>query len=153
MNAETCTLPGERFLKISDNGVLVLTNYRVKYDSHGQGASKFVTMSLDSVSSCGLVTQSRPMLLALAAVALIAALLQNKQELAIVLLIVATVLAAWYLVTRSAVVTISSNGGQPIVVPAKGMKRESVLAFVEEVIEAKIRFCGLLPTGTGRYQV
>jgi hypothetical protein len=150
MNAETRTIPGERFLKISDNGVLVLTNYRVKYDSHGQGASKFVTMSLDSVSSCGLVTQSRPMLLVLAAVALIAALLQNRQELAIILLIVAAVLAAWYAVTRSAVITISSPGGQPIVVPAKGMKRESILAFVEEVIEAKLRFLGRLPAETGR---
>ena len=135
-------ITGEQSLLTSDNGVLTLTNYRVKYDAKGNGMSKFVSISLESVSSCGLITRSRPILLILAAVALIAAFAQPDQSARIGLLVAALAFGIAYFSTRSGVITVSSNGGESIVVPAKGMSRESIVSFLEAVMEAKLKFIG-----------
>lgn len=140
--AQSKPITGEQSLLTSDNGILALTNYRVKYDAKGNGMSKFVSISLESVSSCGLITRSRPILLVLSAVALIAAFAQPDQAPRVALLAVAVALGIAYFFTRSGVITISSNGGESIVVPAKGMGREAIVSFLEGVMEAKLRFIG-----------
>ena len=136
--AQPKPIMGEQTLLTSDNGILSLTNYRVKYDAKGNGMSKFVSISLEAVSSCGLITRSRPILLILAAIALIAAFAQPDQSARYGLLLVGLVLGIAYLLTRSGVITVSSNGGEKIAVPAKGMNRESILAFLEAVMDAKL---------------
>lgn len=136
------TIPGERTLLISDNGVLSLTNYRVKYDSQGNGKSKFVSITLESVSSCGLITRSRPALLVLAAIALVGALAQHDSVIRNGLFFVGFILAVAYFWARSGVITVSSNGGEGIVVPADGMSRDAIVVFLEAVMEAKLRFIG-----------
>jgi hypothetical protein len=140
--AQAKPIAGEQSLLTSDTGILALTNYRVKYDAKGNGMSKFVSISLESVSSCGLITRSRPILLVLAAVALIAAFAQSDQSARVGLLAVAAAFGVAYFLTRSGVITISSNGGESIVVPAKGMGREAIVSFLEAVMEAKLKFIG-----------
>ncbi|MGP1675747.1 MAG: hypothetical protein ACTS6J_01145 [Burkholderiales bacterium] len=144
MAAEKQTKPiaGEQVLLTSDNGVLTLTNYRVKYDAKGTGASKFVSISLDAVSSCGLVTRTRPILLVLAAIGAIAAFVQPESAARYGLLLIALCLAGAYFLTRSGVITVSSNGGEGIAVPAKGMSRDLILGFLEAVMDAKLQFIG-----------
>lgn len=135
---------GEQTILSSNNGVLSLTNYRVKFDAKASGQSKYVSIALDNVSSCGLVTQSRPALLFIAAIcAVIAVALSDKGAL-IGLLVVAIAFVIAYLVTRTAVITVSSNGGEGICVPAKGMAREDIVSFLEAVMAAKLRFSGKL---------
>ena len=133
-------IAGEQVLLASDNGVLTLTNYRVKYDAKGTGASKFVSISLKAVSSCGLVTRTRPILLILAAIAAIAAFVQPESAARYGLFLIALCLFAAYFLTRSGVITISSNGGEGIMVPAKDMSRDRILAFLEAVMDAKLQF-------------
>ncbi len=126
----------------SDNGVLTLTNYRVKYDAKAQGATKFVAITLDSVASCGLVTKSYPVLLILAAISAIAAIIQHENNVLVTLLFIALCFVVAYFLTRSGVITIRSNGGEHIDVPAKGMKPEIIRTFVEAVVEAKLNYIG-----------
>jgi hypothetical protein len=131
-------LPGEEFVMSSDNNILVLTTERVRYDSVTFGSSRVVSITLDSVASCGLVTMSHPVLLLLGAVAVVGAfaLSGDAQPL---LVAVAIVLVFVYLVTRRAVISIASNGGETITVPAKGMSRSTIVDFLNAVEREKLR--------------
>jgi|GEM_PF-1338300 len=135
-------LSGEYDLVSSDSGVLTLTNYRVKYDAKARGASKYVSIPLDAVSSCGLVTRSYPLLLIFAAVAGIAGFAAPQGASGFPLLAIALAFIIAYFTTRAGVISISSNGGENITVPAKGMDRNRILYFVEAVMQAKLKFTG-----------
>lgn len=135
-------IPGENVILKSDNGVLMLTNFRVKYDAAGSGASQFVSIPLDSVASCGLVTRSLPILLAIAAILFIGALAQAGQSASYGLAAVGALFVVGYFSTRRGVITVASNGGESISVPARGMSRDSILVFVEAVMTQKLRFLG-----------
>lgn len=56
-------LPEERVLRQS--GPLVLTSHRVRLNQRELGRARTVGMTLDAVASCGLVTASYPIILAL----------------------------------------------------------------------------------------
>ena len=49
------------------------------------------------------------------------------------------VLVVAYFLTRRAVISVASNGGQSILVPIKGMKRDAVVAFIEAVEREKLK--------------
>ena len=131
-------LPGERVL-ISSANRLLLSNKRVRYDSIDWGRSEFVSMTLDSVASCGLVTRSHPTLLVLSALASIFAFTQDQPKIWYLLAVAVAFLVA-YFVTRRAMMTISSNGGQSIQMSTKGMTRESVVDFLNSVEREKMNY-------------
>lgn len=133
---------GEQTILASDNGTLSLTNYRVKFDAKASGQTKYVSISLDSVSSCGLVTRSRPALLAIAAICGVLAVAVPDSSARIGLILVGVAFSVGYFVTRSAVINISSDGGEGITVPAKGMAREQIVAFLEAITIEKLKFSG-----------
>jgi len=54
-------VPGEQVVLRSDEDTLVLTTKRVRYDAVVLGRSKFISITLDSVASCGLATRSYPL--------------------------------------------------------------------------------------------
>lgn len=135
-------IDGEEALVASDGSLLTLTNYRLIYDSHGGDNSKYVAMTLESIATFGLVTRSKPILLILGAISIIAALAQSDPSSRGGLILLGVIFGVAYLATRSAVITVSSNGGQDIVVPAKGMKREKILDFLDNVAKAKLKFLG-----------
>ncbi len=64
-------LPGEHV--VTSNEILTLTNYRVFRDAAATGGSRYVSISLDAISSCGLVTGSQPILLVLGIIAALGA--------------------------------------------------------------------------------
>lgn len=144
---KTTTIPGEQAILTSENGVLTLTNYRVKHDAKIGGKSKFVSISLESVSSCGLVTRTNPVLLVIAAIlgvlGLVGFIGQGNQY-APGMLLVSLCFCVAYLLTKSGGIIISSNGGENIFVSTKGMGHESILIFVEAVTEEKLKFIGKL---------
>src|SRR5258706_9299203 len=131
-------IAGEEVLLKSDNDTLMLTNYRVLFDEKGNGGSKCISISLESVASCGLVTRSRPLLLVLAGIAGLFVFVQHGPAVLGPLLIAFAFVAAYFF-TRSGVITVSSNGGEGIVVPAKGMDRERNLGFFAALVKAKLK--------------
>ena len=64
-------LPGERLVSSTD--LVTLTNFRNFRDSGGSGQSRYVSITLDAVSSCGFVTNSQPILIILGIMAAVAA--------------------------------------------------------------------------------
>jgi hypothetical protein len=103
MSAKIALLPGEEVVMSLDN--LTLTTKRVRYDSTVFRSSSFISVTLDSVASCGLETKSFPILLLLAALALIGAYTQRVYP-PWVLLVAAAVLAIAYFLTRRAVISL-----------------------------------------------
>lgn len=132
-------LPGEQVIKESDNGVVALTNYRVRFDAAAAGSAKYVSIPLEAVASCGLTTNSRPSLLIAAGIAALIAFVQPDSAARYLLLLGALVLLIIYFAMRSAVLIVSSSGGEAIVVPAKGMSRDEIVPFLEAIVEARLR--------------
>lgn len=129
---------GEQVLLETRGGALRLTTHRVRLDLQGGGHSRAVSMTLDAVASCGLVTRSYPVLLALA---LISALLGGFLTLRIsgvgfVFLGLAVVLLAGYFIARSSILEIKSAGDK-IQVHLAG-SRADVVSFIDAVENAKL---------------
>lgn len=131
-------LPGEQVVLSSDNDVLTLTNMRVRYDSVVWGQSNLIGITLGSVASCGLITKSYPFLLILAVVAVLAGVSQGSGRMW-GLVFIAAIFVVAYFVTRKAVLSVASNGGQEIMVPTKGMNREAIIKFIEAVEREKLK--------------
>ncbi|MFM2408639.1 MAG: hypothetical protein RL358_1381 [Pseudomonadota bacterium] len=138
MSNKIALLPGEQVVLSSDNDVLTLTNKRVRYDSVVWGQSNLIGITLGSVASCGLITKSYPFLLILAAVAVLAGVSQGSGSMW-GLVFVAAIFVVAYFVTRKAVISVASNGGQEIFVPAKGMNREAIIKFIEAIEREKLK--------------
>ncbi len=138
MSSTIALLQGEQVVTSSDNGVLTLTTKRVRYDSVVWGRSHLVSITLGSVASCGLVTRSYPFLLILGAIAFLASFSQRGGGFW-GLLIAAAVLIAAYFFTRKAIISVASNGGDSILVPTQGMKREAIVSFIEAVEREKLK--------------
>lgn len=131
-------LPGEQIVTTSKNGILTLTTKRVRYDSVVWGKSNLISITLNSVASCGLVTKSFPFLLILGAIAFMASFTQHGESFW-VMFAIATVIVVSYFFTRRAVISVASNGGEAILVPTQGMKREAIISFIEAVEREKLK--------------
>lgn len=140
--ANSKLLTGEKVLMSSDKDILILTNYRVRLNQAATGASNYISIALDCIASCGLMTKSKPFLLVIAAICGAIGITQNKDDLRYGLLVLAAILVVIYFVTRSAVIAISSHGGDKITSPVKGMSQENILEFLEAVEEARFKFIG-----------
>jgi len=138
MSNAIALLPEEQVVTTSEKGTLTLTTKRVRYDSVVWGKSNLISITLDSVASCGLVTKSFPLLLILGAIAFVGSLTQRGEGFW-GLLVLAAVLVAAYFFTRRAVISIASNGGEAILVPTQGMKREVIISFIEAVEREKLK--------------
>jgi len=138
MSHKIALLPDEQVVTNFDNGNLILTTKRVRYDSVLLGKSNFISITLGSLASCGLVTRSFPILLLLGAIGLIGALLLRDIE-RFMSFAIASIMVVAYFLSRQAVLSIASNGGQAILVPTKGIKRDSIIGFIEAVENEKLK--------------
>jgi hypothetical protein len=137
MRADTSLLPGEELVMSSDNDALTLTNKRVRFSTTRVGTSSYTSITPDSVASCGLVTKSHPVLPLLSAFSFIVGLTQRNEE-QVWLLLGSIVLLVAYFLTRRAVISIASNGGEAILVPARGMARAAIVKFLDAVDAQKL---------------
>jgi hypothetical protein len=133
-------LPGEKVVMTTAGVPLTLTNLRVFLDETERGESRYLTVTLDAVASCGVVTRTLPFLLGIAAVAGIGGLIQITSEVGLVLIGIAAILVVAFFTSRSAMLTISSTGGEHIAVPAKGIGRREIIQFIDAVDAAKVEF-------------
>lgn len=138
-------LPGETVLKSSTDSALELTNYRVRFNAAGGGDSRQLSIPLDAIASCGVVIRTKPWLLIAAGVCVALAALQYQSPAAGLLVLLAVGFAISYFLTRSGVITVSSSGGEDIVIPSSGMGRDQITPFLDAVLEARLRSIGQLP--------
>lgn len=108
-------LAGETTISEANLEHLTLTTHRVRYDQRTSGATKIVSITLDAVSSCSVVSKSYPILLLLAVVALLlGALLQvtgiEEGNIRNGLLLASVALGITYFLTRAVAFSIASSG-------------------------------------------
>lgn len=131
-------LPEEQIVISSGNDELVLTNKRLRYDSKEFGKSNFLSMTLSSVASCGLVTKSQPILLLISIILAALAISIGDGEATATGLAISVLFTLIYFGTRKAVLSIASTGGREIMVSVQGMKREELIRFVNTVENLKL---------------
>jgi hypothetical protein len=131
-------LKDEQVVLSSENDALILTTKRVRYKSEVWGSTDLVSMTLNSVASCVYKTKSYPIILILAAIAFILAIAEHR-DMAIYLVFLSVILIVAYFMTRQAVLLISSNGGEAIVAPVKGMSQERITKFIDALENEKLK--------------
>ena len=134
-------LPGEKQLVEGGNGVLTLTTHRIRFDAKGSGNARLVSMTLDSVASCGLVSRSNPLLILAALFVGGSGILFARQlgSTSVYALGFAIILGIAYFLSRASVLSIAS-GGESIQASVKGMNHAAVVDFIDSVEEAKLAF-------------
>jgi hypothetical protein len=126
-------LPGESLILSSESDELILTNFRVKFESIARSSSKYQSIPIGKVASCALSTRSYPVLLLLAVVAGLAIFGMPQTGQRVMAGIAAAILVALYFVLRNGQIQIFSDGGESIAVPTKGLSHEQVKKFLEAV--------------------
>jgi hypothetical protein len=132
---------GERVLRQTESGRLSLTTHRVRFDNPALGSTQLVSLTLDAVASCGLITKSHPWLMAVAIAFGFLGLLgiaTNSAAVATPMIVAGIVCAIAYALTRSAVLAIGS-ASESIVVAADASNRDDAIAFIDAVEEAKLQ--------------
>lgn len=135
-------LGGERLLNQSSNNIVVLTTHRIRFNDTNSSHAHLVSIMLEKVSSCEVRYQSWPVVLVLGVVLGLFggfALLQrgSGQEVGILALVLGLVFIIAYFTSRKHIISISSDGGARIGFETKGLKREAVVTFVNEIEKAK----------------
>jgi hypothetical protein len=131
-------LQNEQVVLSSENDALVLTTKRVRYKSEVWGSTELVSMTLNSVASCVYKTKSYPIILILAAIVFAFAFVGPSRSAPIIIFFVVILVVAYFL-TRQAVLSISSNGGESIVAPVKGMGQDKITKFIDAVENQKLK--------------
>lgn len=134
-------LRDERELISTNERLLILMTHRVRADAKVGGQTKLVSITLDSVVSCGVTTQTHPLLMGIAVLLGVVGVIgivqgQSGSEGA---LAAAAVFAIAYALTRRAALRIASAAAA-IEVPASGMSHADLVGFVDAVEEAKLAF-------------
>ncbi|GDX53477.1 hypothetical protein LBMAG27_25240 [Bacteroidota bacterium] len=133
-------LEGEEIISQSNDKQVTLTTYRVYYDSSQFGKAHTASIMLEKISSVEIHYSSWILFLILGGLFAIAGLAcgANNQGPAMMLgLAIAAVLILFYFLTRKHVVTIASDGGAKINFRTKGIKREAIIDFMNQVDKAK----------------
>ena len=138
MDTKIEMLPNERVIMSAGKDELTLTSKRVRYHYSKIGRSNFVSITLDSVASCGLIVRTYPVLILLAIIAFIFGVNQNDEP-RLILIGLSLFLVVLYFTSRQTLISIGSNGGGSIELPTKGVSKANVIVFLEAVERSKLR--------------
>ncbi len=127
------TQSAEYIVMSSDDNTLVLTNKRVKFEAKSRAQSVYKSIPLDQVATCSMDTKTFPVLLILAAVAVLAVFAAPTLDQRVGAGIGALLLVGAYLGTRNGRLAVYATSGESIAVPTKGLSHDQVKGFLEAV--------------------
>jgi SNF family Na+-dependent transporter len=119
--------------------VITLTNLRLRYMENQYEKAKIVSILLEKISSIEVHYKSKITFLFVAVLIVIAGLgagIGEEFELLLAGLVIGAILLILYFISRRHFITISSEGGANIHFHTKGMKREKVIEFIDELENA-----------------
>lgn len=131
--------PNEKIIQQSGNGLVTLTTHRVRLSASSMGSADVLSIMLHRVSSISVRYSSKPFLLVLFVIGLIATgyfFSEDQEEMGMISLSLAAVGIAAYLFLRKHFVAIASCGGAPLMFHTSGMSKERILDFINEVEKA-----------------
>jgi len=129
-------LPGEELVTESENKLITLTNFRLRFYSSNRGSAYIVSLMLNRISSIEVHYRSLWFLLIPSIILIVGGLLagaQNQGDIMIAGLVIGLLLALIYILSRKHIVTVSSMGGAKINFETKGMKRETLMNFINKI--------------------
>jgi hypothetical protein len=137
-------LPDEKILAESNIKGLTLTTHRVRFKASGTRQIDFASIMLEQVASCSAAHRSSPLLLALAALALLTGIILqqensraiNSLQILVFGVVVAVVLVILYLSSKYQVLTISAAQGS-IKVRMSGTDTKNAEGFIDALESAK----------------
>ena len=132
-------LPNEGLISEDDSGRLVLTTHRIRWDPKKASAGLITSIMLEEVCSCQVRYTTYPLLLAVAALAIVAGgvLKSESDSTAIVVgVIVAVACVMAFLATRRKTLSIASAGAS-VDIAANHMGLDNLRAFIDAVETAK----------------
>ncbi len=132
-------LGNEKLVKDFKKAYISVTSKRVRYEDTSSGHTIITSMTLDSVASCGVVTESYPSFLLFGFIAMVGGILVEVDNLRLLLIAVAFVMFIAYFLTRKAVISIASNGGDKITVPVSSVKKDTIVDIVDTIEEYKLK--------------
>jgi len=134
-------LDGEQVIMQLNGDVITLTNLRLRYTNSQWGKTHIVSLLLEKISSIEIHYRSKIIFVILAIFAIAGGLIagaNGDEEFIGVGIGAGVVLIILYLISRKHFLTISSVGGGKIHLHTKGMKREKILDFINQ-LESAIR--------------
>jgi hypothetical protein len=123
----------ESIIMSSDDNSLVLTNRRVKFEVKSRSNSAYKSIPIDQVATCAMDTRTFPVLLILAAVAVLVIFAAQEVGQRVGAGIAALLLLGAYFGTRNGQLAIYATSGESIAVPTKGLSHDQVKKFLEAV--------------------
>ena len=131
---------GETLISESDDNVITLTSHRLRYNSSSAGTGHIVSIMLEKISSIEVHYKSWILVLFFGILLAAGGLFmgaQNRGDIMVAGLATGGICILLYFLTRKHVITISSDGGSKINFQTKGMKRETLLDFINKIEAAK----------------
>jgi len=131
-------LQGEEKITEASNGLIVLTNKRIRMRSHHSG-QELVSILLCNVSSVFAIYRSRPILLLLGGCVFLGGVfvaVEAEPSAGMFLFLIALVLIAIYFMSRKHVIQIASKGGRSIDFHISGMSDAMVQEFIHKLESA-----------------
>ena len=119
----------EKVILESDNNQLRLTTHRLRYNETASSNSDFTSIMLDKISSIELTYYKSSIWL------LIIGILTIPIIVGIILIII-------FFTSKRHVVSVTPDGGKPIIFETKGMKREFLEGFIDKVEAASMKLKG-----------
>lgn len=132
-------LDSEQIITQSDGNLVTLTNLRLRYTNSQRGKAHIISFLLEKVSSVEIHYRSKTFLIIIAIITIAGGLIAgvNGDEEFISIGIGAGILfIILYFIYRRHYLTISSDSGNKINFHIKGMKRDKVLIFVNQLESA-----------------
>lgn len=123
----------ESIIMSSDDNSLVLTNRRVKFEVKSRSNSAYKSIPIDQAATCAMDTRTFPVLLILAAVAVLVIFAAPEVGQRVGAGIAALLFLGAYFGTRNGQLAIYATSGESIAVPTKGLSHDQVKKFLEAV--------------------
>lgn len=134
-------LEGESIITQSKDRMVTLTNYRIRFQDTSSGRAHIVSIMLEKISSIEIHYKSYIFLLIIGILLAAAGLFMGVNNMGRQMtlgLVLGGLFILVYLRTRKHVVSIASDGGAKINFETKGMRREVLLDFINQIEKAKI---------------
>ena len=119
-------IDNEKIVLESDNNQIRLTTHRLRYHETANSNSNFTSIMLDKISSIELAYSQNSIWLLIIGIITIPILV------GIILIIV-------FFTSKKHVVSVTPDGGKPMIFETKGMKREFLEDFIDKVEAASMR--------------
>lgn len=122
-------IDNERVILESDNNQLRLTSHRLRYHETASSNSDFTSIMLDKISSIELKYYNSNIWLLVIGILTIP-------------IVVGIIIIIFFFTSKKHVISVTPDGGKPILFETKGMKREFLEDFIDKVEATSMKLKG-----------